>query len=42
MNGFIEEIEGIKYLNFAFTYRNSEVLKNTQKFGVELRTQSKQ
>ena len=27
MDGFIEEIEGIKYLNFAFTYRNSEVLK---------------
>ena len=27
VNGFIEEKEGSKYLNFGFTYNNSEVLK---------------
>ena len=27
VDGFIEEKEGSKYLNFAFTYSNSEVLK---------------
>ena len=27
IDGFIEEIEGIKYLNIAFTDSNSEVLK---------------
>ena len=31
VDGFIEEKEGNKYLNFAFTDSNSEVLKNMQK-----------
>ena len=38
IDGFIEEKNGNKYLNIAYTDRNSEVLKNMQKFGVELKT----
>ena len=41
VDGFIEEKEGSKYLNFAFTGSNSEVLKNMQKFGVELKIKLK-
>ena len=37
IDGFIEQKEGDKYLNIASTDRNSEVLKNMQKFRVELR-----
>ena len=37
-DGFIEEENGDKYLNIADTDGNSEVLKNMQKFGMELRT----
>ena len=36
-DGFIEEKRGNKYLNIAFTDSNNEVLKNMQKFGVELK-----
>ena len=39
---FIEEKKGSKYLSFALTYINSEVLKNMQKFGVELKIKLKQ
>ena len=42
VDGFIEEKEGSKYLNFAFTDSNSEVLKNMQRFGVEVKTRLKQ
>ena len=35
--GFIEEKEGSKYLSIALTDSNSEILKNMQKFGVELK-----
>ena len=31
--GFVEEKEGNKYLNIAFTDSNNEVLKNMQKYG---------
>ena len=41
-DGFIEEKEGSKYLDFAFTDNNSEVLKNMQKFGVESKIKLKQ
>ena len=37
IDGFIEEKNGDKYLNIADTDRNSEVLKNMQKFGMELK-----
>ena len=37
VDGFIEEIEGSKYLNITLTNSNSKVLKNMQKFGVELK-----
>ena len=37
IDGFIEEKEGIKYLNIASTDSSSEVLKNMKKFGVELK-----
>ena len=37
IDGFIEEKGKNKYLNIAFTERNNEVLKNMQKFGVELK-----
>ena len=37
IDGFIEEKDGDKYLSIASTDRNSEVLKNTQKSGVELK-----
>ena len=38
IDGFIEEKEGDKYLNIPLTDSNNEVLKNMQKFGVELKT----
>ena len=38
IDGFIEEKTGDKYLNIADTDRNSEVLKNMQKFGMKLKT----
>ena len=41
-DGFIEEKERSKYLDFAFTDNNSEVLKNMQKFGVESKIKLKQ
>ena len=41
-DGFTEEKEGSKYLDFAFTYNNSEVLKSMQKFGVESKIKLKQ
>ena len=37
IDGFIEEKDGDKYLGIASTDRISEVLKNTQKSGVELK-----
>ena len=37
IDGFFEEKEGDKYLNIVLTNRNTEVLKNMQKFGRELR-----
>ena len=37
IDGFTEEKRGNKYLNIAFTDSNNEVLKNMQKFGVELK-----
>ena len=36
-DGFIEKKRENKYLNIAFTDSNNEVLKNMQKFGVELK-----
>ena len=42
VDGFIEEKERSKNLNFAFIDSNSEVLKNMQKFGVELKIKLKQ
>ena len=36
-----EEKEESKYLNIAFTDSNHEVLKNMQKFGVELKIKLK-
>ena len=41
IGGFIEEKEGSKYLNNPFTDSNSEVLKNMQKFPVELKIKLK-
>ena len=46
IDGFIEcnpteEKNGNKYLNIALTDSNKEVLKNMQKFGVELNIKSK-
>ena len=38
IDGFIEEKNGEKYLNIADTDRNSEVIRNMQKFGMELKT----
>ena len=37
INGFIEEKNGNKYLNIAFTDNNGEVLKNIRKSWVGLR-----
>ena len=37
IDGFIGEESGNKYLNIAFTDSNNELLKNMQKFGVELK-----
>ena len=42
VDGFIEEKEGNKYLHFAFTDNNSEVLKNMKKLGVESKIKLKQ
>ena len=39
---YTEVKEGNKYLNFAFTDSNSEVVKNMQKFGMELKAKLKQ
>ena len=38
IDGFIEEKNGDKYLNISSTERNNEVLKNIEKFGMELKT----
>ena len=37
IDGVIEEKHGDKYLNIASTDRNSEVLKNIQRFGIDLK-----
>ena len=37
IDGFIEEKRGDKYLNIAFADSNNKVLKNMQKFRVELK-----
>ena len=42
VDGFIEEKNGNKYLTFANTNKNKEVLKNTQKFGMKLNSVLKQ
>ena len=41
IDGFVEENEGSKYLNIALTDSNSEMLKNMQKFGAELKIKLK-
>ena len=41
LDGYVEEKEGNKYLNISLTDSNNEVLKNTQKFGVELKIKLK-
>ena len=41
LDGYIEEKEDNKYLNIAFTDSNNEVLKNMEKFGVELKIKLK-
>ena len=41
IDGFIEEKRRNKYLNIAFTDSNNEVLKNMQKFGVDLKIKLK-
>ena len=41
-NGYIEEINGNKYLIFDSTDRNKESLKNTMMFLMELGMKSKQ
>ena len=40
-NGYIEEKGVNKYLIFDSTDENKELLKNTQMFGMELKTKSK-
>ena len=40
-SGYIEEKIGNKYLIFDSVDKNKEVLKNTQMFGMELKTKSK-
>ena len=42
VDGFTDEKEASKYLDFAFTDSDSEVLKNTQKSVVELKIRFKQ
>ena len=42
VDGYIEESNGDKYLVFASTDKNKEVLKNTQNFAVKLKIKSKQ
>ena len=41
-SGYIEEKDGNKYLIFNSVDENKEVLKNSQMFGMELKTKSKQ
>ena len=41
-SGYIEEKNGNKYLIFDSADENKEVLKNTQMFGMKLKTKSKQ
>ena len=41
-DGYIEESNEIKYLVIASTDENKEALKNTQNFGVKLKTKLKQ
>ena len=41
LEGYVEEKEGSKHLNIALTDSSSEVLKNTKKFGVELKIRLK-
>ena len=41
IDGFIKEKNGSKYLNIALIDSNKEVLKNMQKFGKELKIQSR-
>ena len=41
IDGFVEEKEESKYLNIFLRDSNSEVLKNMQKFGVELKIKLK-
>ena len=38
IDGFIEEKNGVKYLNINVTGKNSEILKNTTKYLMELNT----
>ena len=40
IDGFIEKVNGSKYVNIALTDSNSEVLKNMHKFGEELKIKS--
>ena len=42
VDGYIEESNGNKYLIFASTHKNKEVLKNTQNFGMKLKTRLRQ
>ena len=42
MNGYTEENNRDKYLVFASTYKNKEVLKSTQNFGMKLKIKLKQ
>ena len=42
VNGYIEENNRDKYLVFASTYKNKEVLKSTQNFGMKLKIKLKQ
>ena len=41
VDGFIEEKNGSKYLVFDSTNENKEVLKNTESFGMGLKTRLK-
>ena len=40
-DGFVKEKEEDKYLNISVTDSNNEVLKNMEKFGVELKIKLK-
>ena len=41
IDGFIEDKNGVKYLNVSDTGKNSEILKNTTKYLMKLNTVSK-